>query len=106
MWGGLIDFDNIALTNHTSYPTGPSDDYRYNNANDQLSALMTLFELLVVNNWFPRVTLGALVLGEIWDCHSTWFGVNTLARKRVVLALGCVGREACVAHGALSGRMA
>jgi len=52
VWGGKINEYNPVLRNDTSYPTTADDDYYLNNANDMLCASITLFELLVVNNWF------------------------------------------------------
>jgi len=52
VWGGMINRENMKLVNDTAYPQSEMDDYFLNNANDMLSAMVTLFELLVINNWF------------------------------------------------------
>jgi len=42
----------LNLRNDTAYPQTVTDDYYLNNANDMFGAMVTLCELLVVNNWF------------------------------------------------------
>ena len=44
LWGGLIH-------TNTNIPDGVPPLYIYNNYNDIGSGMITLFELLIVNNW-------------------------------------------------------
>ena len=46
LWGGLIN-DNIKDELGADIP----EDYVLNNFNDMMSGMITLFELLIVNNW-------------------------------------------------------
>jgi len=48
LWGGKIH-------NNTIYPASVPALYYYNNFNDVASGMVTLFELLIVNNWQVNV---------------------------------------------------
>lgn len=47
LWGGLVSLDEEAITNNDSTP----DNWALNNFNDFTTSFVTLFELMVVNNW-------------------------------------------------------
>lgn len=46
-FGGEVNYQNIAILNNDSTP----DIYIYVNFNDLANGLLTLFELMVINNW-------------------------------------------------------
>jgi len=48
LFGGKIRSDTPEIRNDDSTP----DLYALNNFNDMISSYITLFELMVVNNWF------------------------------------------------------
>jgi len=46
LWGGMVD-DKV----NDTFPADIPQDYILNNFNDMMSGMITLFELLIVNNW-------------------------------------------------------
>ena len=60
MWlfGGKVRKGMEVLTNNTS---GIPDTYHLDNFNDFFSGLVTLFTLMVVNNWYVQVQMFVLV---------------------------------------------
>ena len=62
-FGGIINFNNTLLQNTTF----AADDYWANNFNDLASALVTLFELLMVNNWHVIMDGCTAASGTEWS---------------------------------------
>ena len=58
-FGGKIRSDSSQIINDQSIP----DIYIYNNFNDLMSGFVTLFELMVVNNWQVNVAMYVDVTG-------------------------------------------
>mmetsp|Transcript_26804 Transcript_26804/g.68908 ORF Transcript_26804/g.68908 Transcript_26804/m.68908 type:complete len:856 (-) Transcript_26804:278-2845(-) len=70
LFGGLVYAGNPNLT-ATNYVAGP-DGYLPNNFNDFAGALVTLFELLIVNNWF-------LIMNGFVAVTSNWSRIFFIA---------------------------
>lgn len=62
-FGGIINYNNTLLHNTTF----AADDYWANNFNDLASALVTLFELLMVNNWHVIMDGCTAASGTEWS---------------------------------------
>jgi hypothetical protein len=62
LFGGLIKTTAPAIINNASVP----DSYVLDNFNDFFSGLITLFELMVVNNWQVNVGMYTAVTGTNW----------------------------------------
>ena len=65
IFGGLIYKENDDIYSDASIPS----DYIYNNFNDFPSGLLTLFELLVVNNWF----VVADMFCDVTNYYARWY---------------------------------
>lgn len=52
-FGGKITINTPEIRNNDSTP----DQYALNNFNDMISSYVTLFELMVVNNWYVNTEM-------------------------------------------------
>ncbi|RHY32302.1 hypothetical protein DYB32_002669 [Aphanomyces invadans] len=66
-FGGLIS--PVVMTARFNTSAYTQDDYMANNFNDMASGIVTLFELIVVNNWFVLAEGHVLVTSKV----SRWF---------------------------------
>ena len=62
LYGGIIQSDTPRMVYDTSTP----DIYVLNNFNDLASGFVTLFELMVVNNWMVTTNMYVVVYGTAW----------------------------------------
>ena len=66
IFGGKIVYNDLKIIANASLP----DSYVLMNMNDLLSAFITLFSLMVVNNWFVIVNLYVEVMDTV---YVNWF---------------------------------
>ena len=76
MFGGLVKEDSPAISHDSSIP----DYYYLINFNDLMSSFVTLFILIVVNNWFVIVAMfvditGGYTIYRYWFILFYYFGV-------------------------------
>jgi len=85
MYGGLLYIDNPALVGSTYEAVG----YFPNNFNDFGSAVVVLFDLMVVNNWFIYMDAIALVTNEAGRVFFFvfWFFTNLLTLNLLVATI-------------------
>ena len=62
MFGGKIKSNTPEIINDDSTP----DIYIYNNFNDLASSFVTMFELMVVNNWYVNTNMYVDITGTNW----------------------------------------
>ena len=60
LFGGKITKINVKLRNYSSIP----DNYHLMNFNDILSSMVTLFCLMMVNNWMDIAEMYAIVMNN------------------------------------------
>lgn len=67
LFGGLMTLDNPNILNNPDVP----NDFVYMNFNDIVSAFVTQFALVVVNNWYVIVNANTAAAGSNW--YSLYF---------------------------------
>jgi len=88
LYGGKINTDPDSQESKelegTDFDAG---DYYANNFNDMGSGMITLFELMVVNNWFVIVE-GFVAVTDHWSClfFVLWYASGVLIRLNIVVA--------------------
>lgn len=65
LWGGQINYKTV-LPNEADDGINVTKDYVLNNFNDMASGMITLFELLIVNNWQFNVAMYKKISGTNW----------------------------------------
>ena len=73
MFGGMVYTTNPLLMSNSTEPDGKlfgDSNYYPNNFNDFMSAIVTLFELMIVNNWFIMVkSMGLTVISVVGNLN-------------------------------------
>ena len=83
---GVALFGGLIKVGSADFPRG-AELYAYCNFNDYASAMLTLFELLMVNNWF--VIMNATAAASGWWARAycmAWFCIASVGMTNLVVA--------------------
>ena len=80
-WGGKIHY-------RVDLPNNVPKDYVMNNFNDMASGMITLFELLIVNNWQFNVAMYVAVSGSKWVkvYFITWYFIAVILGLNLLIS--------------------